>query len=128
MDPYFGLSLRTITAATLLAIPGVLKLREDSLPNSKLLHRWLPRGLTSFLVMMVLGSFLSFHLLGLNPTTATVDSTFLWLLVPGVLISVIDLFGREGGDWNNIWLKRGLGVFVWLAAAGLVTGDLILFK
>jgi hypothetical protein len=128
MDPYFGLSARTVTAAVLLAIPGVLKLREDSFPNSPFLHRWLPRGLTSFLFMMVLGSFLSFHLLGLNPTTATVDSTFLWLLVPGVLISIIELFGREGGDWNNVWLKRGLGVLVWLAAAGLVTGNLILFK
>jgi hypothetical protein len=128
MDPYFGLSLRTVTAAVLLAIPGVLKLREDSFPNSPLLHRWLPRGLTSFLVMMVLGSFLSFRLLGPNPTTSTVDSTFIWLLVPGVVISVIDLFGREGGDWTNVWVKRGLGVFVWLAAAGLVTGNLILFK
>jgi hypothetical protein len=128
MDPYFGLSWRTISAAALLAIPGVLKLREDSLPNSRFLHRWLPRGLTSFLFMMILGSFLSFRLLGLNPTTSTVDSTFLWLLVPGVAISVIEEFGREGGEWTNIWLKRGLGVFVWLAAAGLVTGDLILFK
>jgi hypothetical protein len=128
MDPYFGLSARTVTAAVLLAIPGVLKLREDSLPNSPLLHRWLPRGLTSFLFMMVLGSFLSFHLLGLNPTTSTVDSTFLWLLVPGVAISVIELFGRDGTDWTNVWIKRGLGVFVWLAAAGLVTGNLILFK
>jgi hypothetical protein len=128
MDPYFGLSGRTITAAILLAIPGVLKLREDSFPNSPFLHRWLPRGLTSFLFMMVLGSFLSFHLLGLDPTTSTVDSTFLWLLVPGVVISVIDLFGREGDDWNNVWVKRGLGVFVWLAAAGIVTGNLILFK
>jgi hypothetical protein len=128
MDPYFGLTYRTVTAAALLAIPGVLKLREDSLPNSPLLHRWLPRGLTSFLFMMLIGSFLSFRILGLDPTTATVDSTFLWLLLPGVIIGVIDLFAREGGDWTNVWLKRGLGAFVWLTAAGLVTGNLILFR
>jgi hypothetical protein len=48
--------------------------------------------------------------------------------VPGIVIGVIDVFGREGGDWNNAWLKCTLGVFVWLAAAGLVTGNLILFK
>ena len=128
MDPYFGFSYRTIIAAALLAIPGVLKLREDSLPNSPLLHRWLPRGLTSFLFMLLLGSFLSFHLLGLDPSTSTIDSTFLLLLLPGVIIGVVELFGREGVDWTNIWLKRGLGVFVWLAAVGIITGNLVLFR
>jgi hypothetical protein len=78
--------------------------------------------------MMVLGSCLSFYILGLNPTSSTVDSTFLLLLVPGVVINLIGSFGREGGDWNNVWLKRGLGAFVWLAAVGIVTGNLILFK
>jgi hypothetical protein len=128
MDPYFGLTLRTVVAATLLAIPGVLKLREEKLPNLKILHRWLPRGLTSFLFMLVLGSFLSFHLLGLNPSPSTVDTMFLVLLVPGVVIGVLELFGREGVNWTNVWMKRGLGVVVWLAAVGLVTGQLILFK
>jgi hypothetical protein len=128
MDPYFGLTLRTVVAASLLAIPGLLKLREDSLPNLPVLHRWLPRGLTSFLFMLLLGSFLSFHLLGTNPSTSTIDSTFLVLLLPGVFVSVLELFGREGVDWTNIWLKRGLGVFVWLTAVGLVTGNLVLFR
>jgi hypothetical protein len=128
MDPYFGLTLRTLIAATLLAIPGVLKMSEDKLPNLRVLHRWLPRGLTSFLFMMVLGSFLSFHLLGLNPSTSTVDTMFLVLLLPGVVISLLELFGREGVDWTNVWMKRGLGALAWLTAVGLVTGQLILFK
>jgi hypothetical protein len=128
MDPYFGLTLRTVAAAALLAIPGILKLREDSLPNLPQLHRWLPRGLTSFLFMLLIGSFLAFHLLGLQPSAATIDSTFILLLLPGVVLGVLELFGRDGVDWTNVWLKRGLGVFVWLAAVGLVTGNLILFR
>ena len=128
MDPYFGLTLSTVVAAALLAIPGILKLREDSLPNLPLLHRWLPRGLTSFLFMLLVGSFLAFHLLGLHPSTSTIDSTFVFLLLPGVLLGVFEQFGREGVDWTNVWLKRSLGVFVWLAAVGLVTGNLILFR
>ncbi|HEY5121850.1 MAG TPA: hypothetical protein VII84_09785, partial [Acidimicrobiales bacterium] len=128
MDPYFGLTPRTLVAATLLAIPSVLKLREEKLPNWKLLHRWLPRGLTSFFLMMVLGSYLSFRLLGLNPSPSTVDSTFLVLLVPGVVVGILEVFGREGVNWTNVWMKRGLGAAVWLTAVGLVTGQLVLFK
>jgi hypothetical protein len=128
MDPYFGLTLSTVLAATLLAIPGILKLREESLPNLPLLHRWLPRGLTSFFFMLLVGSFLAYRLLGLNPSASTIDSTFLFLLLPGVIFGVLELFGRDGVDWTNVWLKRGLGLFVWLAAVGLVTGNLILFK
>jgi hypothetical protein len=128
MDPYFGFTPRTVIAATLLAIPGILKLCEEKLPNFKLLHRWLPRGLTSFLFMMILGSFLSFHLLGLDPTPGTVDSMFLVLLIPGVAIGSLEVIGREGVNWTNVWMRRCLGVVVWLAAVGIVTGHLVLFK
>jgi hypothetical protein len=51
-----------------------------------------------------------------------------FLLLPGVLLGIFEQFGREGVDWTNVWLKRSLGVFVWLAAVGLVTGNLILFR
>ena len=40
----------------------------------------------------------------------------------------LELFGREGVDWTNVWMKRGLGALAWLTAVGLVTGQLILFK
>jgi hypothetical protein len=52
---------------------------------------------------------------------------FLVLLVQGVVIGVLELFGREGVNWTNVWMKRGFGVVV-LLAVGLVTGQLILFK
>jgi uncharacterized membrane protein len=128
MDPYFGLTALTVLAAGLLAIPGLLKLWEDRLWNSRVLHRWLPRGLTSFLFMLLIGSILSFVILGLHPTSSKVSTSFLLLLVPGVAMSVLEVFGREGIDWTNVWLKRGLGAFVWIAAAGIVTGVLVLFQ
>ncbi len=128
MDPFFGINLRTIGAALLLAIPGVLKLYEDNLPNYPWLHRWLPRGQTSFLFMMLVGSFLSFRLLGEEPTSARVASTFILLLLPGVVMGVVEEFGREGTDWTRVWVRRGLGVFTWLSCVGLVTGYLVLFR
>ncbi len=128
MDPFFGINWRTILAASLLAIPGIMKLWEESWPNSTFLHRWLPRGLTSFFMMLVLGSYLSFRLLGSSPTPSTMEETFIWLLLPGVVIGIIEIFAREGVDWTNVWLKRVLGAGVWVTAALLVTGNLVLFK
>jgi hypothetical protein len=128
MDPFFGITIRTVGAAILLAIPGVFKLFEDDLPNYTWLHRWLPRGQTNFLFMMLVGSFLSFRILGEGPTAARVASTFIILLIPGVAMGVAEEFGREGDDWTRVWVRRGLGVFTWFTCVGLVTGYLVLFR
>jgi hypothetical protein len=127
MDPYFGVTWTTVLAALLLAIPGVMKLYENKLPNSKILHRWLPRGFTSFVFMMVLGSFVAYEILGPNGTGGSIKTNFLWLLVPGLVFSVLEEFGREGTDWTNEWVRRVLGLGVWFLGAGIVTGGIVLF-
>jgi hypothetical protein len=128
MDPYFGFNWRTLLAAALLAIPGVLKINEAKLPNSTLLHRWLPRGFTSFVFMMVLGSFVAYEILGPDGTGGSIDYNFLYLLVPGLVFNILDEFGRDGTDWQNEWLRRFLGLGLWVLAAGMVTGAIVLFS
>lgn len=125
-EPFFGITPLTITAAVLLAIPQVMKLWEDDLPNSTAINKWLPRGLFRFLCLLVLGSYLTARLIGDGGDDA-IRSSFVWLLLPGVIVGVVELFGRSGGDWPNVKLKRGLGLFVWMAAAAIVTGLLAPF-
>ena len=84
-------------------------MREEKLPNAKVLNQWLPRELTSFLFIMVLGSFVTFHPVGLNPSPGTVDTMFVVLLLPGVVVSHLEHFGREGVDWTNVRMERGVG-------------------
>lgn len=125
-EPFFGITPATVAAAMLLAVPQVMKLWEDDLPNSAAINKWLPRGLFRFLCLLVLGAFLTSWLIGGGGDDA-IRSSFIWLLLPGVIVGVVELFGRFGGDWPNLALKRGLGVFVWVAAAAIVTGLLAPF-
>lgn len=126
-EPFFGLNARTVAAAVLLAVPLILKMWEDDLPNSPTINKWLPRGLFRFLCTLVLGAYLTSSLIGRDGGDSAVRSSFIWMLLPGVVLGIVELFGRSGGDWPNVAVKRSLGAFVWLAAAGIVTGNIILF-
>ncbi len=126
-EPFFGVTAVTLSAALLLAVPQVMKMWEDDLPNSPSLNKWLPRGLFRFLCLLVIGAWLSSTLIGGNEKQAVIQSAFIWLLLPGVLVGVVELFARFGGDWPNITVRRSLGAVVWLIAAGIVTGQLNIF-
>jgi hypothetical protein len=124
--PFFGFTWKTILSTCLLAIPVLMKPFEDNLPNVPFIHRWLPRGLFRFLSLMILGLWLSSVLVPIDDSQA-VRNAAVWLLIPGVIIGVIEGFGREGGEWNNTTLKWVLGIGVWATAAGIVTGMISLF-
>jgi hypothetical protein len=126
-EPFFGITATTILAAVLLAIPVVMKLWEDDLPNSAWLNKWLPRGLFRFLCLLILGMYLTAVFIGKNGGDSAIKSSFIWLLLPGVVVGVVELFARFGGEWPNVTVRRSLGAVVWVTAASLVTGYLVLF-
>ena len=124
--PFFGLTWKTVLSALLLAVPAVLKPFEDDLPNVPAIHRWLPRGLFRFMCLLVVGMWLGSVLIPVDDPDA-VRNAAVWLLIPSVVVGVLELFGRKGGDWTNVRLKWALGVGVWTFAASLVTGTVTLF-
>ena len=121
-EPFFGITATTIIAAILLAIPVFLKFWEDDLPNSVWINRWFPRGALRFCLLLFLGLYLTSVLIGPDGGDAALKASFLWLLIPGVAEGVIELFGRHGGNWPKVWLKRTLGAFIWLTSVSIVTG------
>ena len=125
--PFFGLGWALVLAAVLLSLPQVLKIFEDDLPNSATLNKWLPRGLLMFFCTLVIGALITATVVGGHPGPATVRTTLLIVLLPGVVLGVAELFGREGGSWNvRSWVKWEPGALVWLAAFGIVSGRLVL--
>lgn len=126
-EPFFGVTAVTVGSALLLAVPQVMKMWEDDLPNSASLNKWLPRGLFRFLCLLVVGAWLSSTLISGSNDPAAIESAFIWLLLPGVVVGVVELFARFGGEWPNIAVRRSLGAVVWILAAGIVTGQLALF-
>jgi hypothetical protein len=126
-EPFFGITATTVTAMLLLAAPVVLKMWEDELPNSRVLNKWFPRGLFRFWCTLILGSYLSWALIGRHGGASAIKTSFVWLLLPGVIIGIVELFGRSGGDWPNVRLRRILGAAIWVTAMLMVTGHLTLF-
>jgi len=126
-EPFFGVTANTVASAVVLAIPVVLKLWEDDLPDYTVVHKWLPRGLFRFLCTLIIGAYLTMTLIGADGGEDAVRSSLVWLLLPGSIIGVAELFGRSGGHWPNVAVRRTLGVIVWLTAAAIVTGRLTLF-
>ena len=125
-EPFFGLGWATYLSALLIAIPMVLKVYEDDLPNYVWLNKWYPRGVANFAMLLVVGIYVSFWLLGQDATDEQVRQTYNLILLPGIVSGLIQLVGREGGVWPDTWWKRALGFFVWLFAVGIVTGYIAL--
>ena len=121
-EPFFGLGPTTYLSSILVAIPMVLKVFEDDLPNSVFINRWFPRGVFRFAVMLVVGIYVSFWLLGQDATNEQVRQTYNFILLPGIVAGVIELVGREGAVWPDNWWKRILGFLIWVFAVGVVTG------
>lgn len=124
--PFFGWTWQTFLSAVFLAVPLVLKPFEDDLPNVKAINQWLPRGLFRFLCLFIIGMWLAPIVVPAGDAEALRRGA-VWLLIPGLVVGVVEMFGRFGGEWRNVRLKWSLGFFVWLTAAGLVSGIITLF-
>lgn len=125
-EPFFGLGWATYLSALLIAVPLVLKVYEDDLPNLPWLNKWYPRGVANFAMLLVIGIYVSFWLLGQDASDDQVRQTYNLILLPGIVSGLIQLVGREGGTWPENWWKRLLGLVVWLFAVGIVTGMIAL--
>ena len=124
--PFFGLGWVTWLAAALFSIPMILKIWEDDLPNSAWLNKWFPRGLPRFAMLLVIGVYLAAWVLGQLADGSQSRDVFNLLLLPGIVAGIIELIGREGGDWPDTWRKRVAGGVIWALAAGITAGLIVL--
>ncbi len=127
-EPFFGITTSTVIASLLIALPKVIKMWEDDLPNYPLLNKFLPRGHAQFFVLLLVGSWLSSWLIGSSGDPSAVRSSLIWMMLPGVIFGVAEMFGRHGGDWPNITLKRAVGTVTWLIAVSMTIGWLVPFS
>jgi hypothetical protein len=125
--PFFGINVATLVAAVLTVGPALLKLWEDDLPNNERLFYWLPRGFLRFFLLLILGGWLSTRLVGDEATPDTVRRMTPWLLVPGAVFGIVELFGRAGKSWRDDKVKHIGGAIFWLVAVLVVAGRLQLF-
>ena len=122
IEPFAGLGAITLVAAAVTAVPMLLRTVQDRLVNLPWLHRYFPRGMASRLLTMVVAIYLAAWLLGQAATSEQTPEMFNWLLLPGVIVGVIAVFGRDGRQWPDAWSKRWAGSLVWIALVGLTVG------
>jgi hypothetical protein len=121
-----GTSWQLFVGAALFVIPQVLAVYEEHVPNSPGLFRTLPKGLVELVLMLFVGSVAGALLISAmdeNAETFAANS-FAILSLPGFVLSLLQLFGREGDEPRIGWGKRiagvGLVVFGVFLALGLV--------
>ena len=93
-----------------------LKLFVDRFPNVPFIHRWFPRGILRTVVMLWVGAWLTGLILGGDSSAAHTKEMAAFLLLPGMVIGLIDIAGREGGAWPDVLWKRLIGGCLWVLA------------
>ena len=101
-------------------VPQLLKIVEHRFPNFPAVYRALPKGVVKTVVMMVLGTWFGRWVAGLvdDPARLLADG-FVILALPGLVLSCVDLVGRDGAD-------RNLGGRDHVVGAGFVAAGVLL--
>jgi hypothetical protein len=113
--------------AALFIIPQILAVYEERFPSSPALSGVLPRGLLELVLMLFVATAVGALLLNTmdeHSKTFLADS-FVILALPGFLLSLLSLFGREGDEAPMGWGKRIAGLGVLITGILLVLGLLL---
>jgi hypothetical protein len=111
---FLGLGWQLWVGGLLFLAPQVISVYEARFPNSPTLYRFYPRGVVKLVIMLVVGmgiAALVRHLLQHSAHPAL--DAFVLLAIPGAILSVVEVFGREGPSSEETWPR-------WLAGAGFV--------
>jgi hypothetical protein len=122
-----GSSWQLWVGSALFAAPQVLAVFEERLPNSPALFRALPKGLVELVVMLfVVTAFAALLLATMDESSETfLANSFVLLSLPGFLLSLLGLVGRDGDERAMGWGKRIGGVGLLLAGILLSLGYLL---
>lgn len=119
--PFLGTPWQLWVGALLFLVPQVLSVYEDAFPNAPKLFRVLPKRIVKAVVMMLVGTLSGLALAWLlDDPAARIVNGFVLLSLPGLVFSLVELFGREGDERTQSWpreLAGGAVVAVGIAAA-----------
>jgi hypothetical protein len=100
-------------AGLLFLVPQLLSIYERRFPNVPSLYQVMPRGIVKSVLMLFVGAgfgALVTHAIS-NPHEVVSDGLVL-LAIPGTVLSLLDLFGREGKETDLTWTHRIAGLVI----------------
>jgi hypothetical protein len=117
---FIGARWQWAVGGVLFAIPQVVTIYEDLFPRSERLYRRLPRGIVKTVLMLIVGALVASVVFGGGGNKDDViANAFVILSLPGLVLSGLDLIGRDGEPRQLGWIDRFggvaiLGLGVWL--------------
>jgi hypothetical protein len=112
---FIGVRWQLFVGVTLFLVPQILKVFEDRFPNFTGIHRGLPKGIVKTVLMLIVGAVYAGVVFHRHRAPADlIADAFVLLSLPGLLLSLLDLIGREGPVRDMRWVERfaGAGVLV----------------
>jgi hypothetical protein len=122
-----GTSWQLWVAAALFVVPQILSVYRERLPNSRMLYHTRPRGLVRIVLMLFVATAIGALLLRTmneHGENFLADS-FVILAIPGFLLALLPVFGREGDPPAIGWGKRIAGIAILAAGILLALGWLL---
>lgn len=119
-----GHSWQLWVALALFVIPQLLALFEDSIPNSPALFSALPKGLVELVLMLLVGTAIGALLLTVMDENAEsfLATSIVILSLPGFVLALLGLVGRDGPEREFGWPTRFAGVGLLVLGVMLVFG------
>ena len=122
-----GTSWQLWVAASLFVTPQILAIYKERLPNSATLFRTRPRGLVRIVLMLFVATAIGallLHTMDQHGEHFLADS-FVILAIPGFVLALLPVFGREGRRPATGWGKRMAGIAILAAGILLALGRLL---
>jgi hypothetical protein len=121
-----GTSWQLWLGAALFVVPQILGVYKDRLPNSPALFRARPRGLVRIVLLLFVATAIAallLHTMNEHSKTFLADS-FVILALPGFLLALMSVFGRNGQRAPIGWGRRIAGIAILAAGIALVLARL----
>lgn len=131
---FVGLSLELLIGVILFSIPLIMGVFEDRFPKSEMVQKWMPTGVIEMLVMTISGYVIALLVQTRYPNARSyILMSFIFLSLPGFILKILALFGKEGAqDWRitrfGVLAYRFLGVIalgllIYIILSGLLISN-----
>jgi hypothetical protein len=129
---FIGVSIQLFIGIVLFALPLLMGIFEDKFPKAPWVKKWMPTGIIEMLVMTVGGYFLAMAVSDQYPDARSyVLASFIILSIPGLLLSILTLFGADSvEDWrvtrSGRLIYRTVGVIALSALIYIILSGLLI--
>lgn len=131
---FVGISSELFIGIGIYSVPLIMGIFASRFPKSAGIQKWMPTGIIEMLVLTVVGYFLALSVQSRYPNARTyVLLSFVLLSLPGLILKVLELFGKDGAaDWKVSRIGkigyRSLGVvalatLIYIILSGLLVSN-----